>query len=340
MADLEEIFKNWEENRLPQLELLVNEIKLDDLVRDVNANPYLLEGYQWEKQKGKIYLEKILKLLQTEIEEEPILNAKGFLLAFLNRFDKALICFEKAIAINPTSINAIAGTVLCKINRQELEQALELLKKYESTDNYLITYLFAFTYLKMKDFHNAEEYTRRVLEIKPNFLPALNILGTVYYYKNDFEKAHEYWQDSLKLSPEYLKPYSNLGFIYLNQKRYDKAEEVFKGLLELDITDKYTLNMLARIYFNTRQIAKGEWILKRMLLSNPKDKDVLQNLAGLYYNAGNYSKAEIYYKKALELESKDLKNLEYLMNTYRGMGNTERVEEIKKIISDLESRKD
>ncbi len=337
VEDLEKTFKRWEENRLPQLELLVNEINLDDIFRDVNVNPYTLEGYLWEKEKGRVYLEKILELLQKEIEEEPILNAKGFLLAFLNKFEEASICFQKVLVINSTSINATAGTVLCKVNRQEFEQALELLKKFESTDNFLIIYIFAFTYLKMRDFDKAEEYVRRVLEINPNFLPALNILGTVYYYRNDFEKAHEYWQNSLNLNPKYLKPYSNLGFIYLNQKQYDKAEEVYKRLLELDITDKNTLNMLARIYFNTRQTAKGEWILKRMFLSNPKDYDTLQNLAGLYYNTGNYSKAEIYYKKALELNPHDLKILEYLMNTYRGMGNIERVEEIKKIISDLEN---
>ncbi|MFX1574501.1 MAG: tetratricopeptide repeat protein [Promethearchaeota archaeon] len=335
VADLEEIFKNWREFRLPQIQMLLNEIKLEDLVKNVNENPYLLEGYQWEKEKGKPYLEKILELLQMKNEEEPILNAKGFLLAFLKRFEEALIYFEKALAINPGSVNATAGKALCLINKPEFDQALNLLKKFESTGNYLILYLLAFSHLRMKDFQNAEEYARRVLEIKPNFLPVLNILGTIYYYKNDFKKANEYWQESLNLNQKYLKPYSNLGFIYLNQQHYEKAEEIFKSLLELDINDKYTLNMLARIYFNTRQTVKGEWILKRMLLLNPKDKDALQNLAGLYYNAGSYAKSEIYYKKALELDPKDLKNLEYLMNTYRGMGNTERVEEIRELISDL-----
>jgi len=337
VADLEKILEKWEEQRLEQVDLLLHEIKIGDLIKDVSTNPYILEGYLWKRGKGKVYLEKILELLQKEIEEEPVLTAKGFIHAFLARHDEALNCFERALVINPNSLNTIAGIGLCEINKQDFEQALNLLKKFESMNEYLIIYLISFLYLKMKNFNNAEEYAKRVLELNPNFLPTLNVLGTIYYYKKDFEKAHEYWQNSLNLNPHYLKPYSNLGLITLNQKQYDKAEEIFKKLLELDINDNYTLNMLARIYFNSRQTVKGEWILKRMLLLNPKNKDALQNLAGLYYNVGNYIKAEIYYKKALELDPKDLKNLEFLMNTYRGMGNTERVDEIKKIISELDN---
>ncbi len=337
VVDLEEIVMNWEKHKLSVNELMLSENQLEDLVRDVYANPYILEGYLWEKGKGKIYLEKILVLFQKDVDDEPILTVKGFLLTFLTRYDDALGCFERALAINPTSINATVGTILCRINKKDLEQALNLLKKFETSSNYLIIYLFSLVYLRMKDFHNAETYARRVIEVNPNFLPTLNTLGTVYFYKNEIEVAHKYWQDALDINPNYLKPYSNLGLIYFNQKQHDKAEEIYKRSLELDINNNYTLNMLARIYFNTRQTAKGEWILKRMLLLNPKNKDALQNLAGLYYNAGNYTKAEIYYKKALELDPEDLKNLEFLMNTYRGMGSIERVDEIKKKITDLEN---
>jgi tetratricopeptide (TPR) repeat protein len=337
VSDLEELFNNWEKNRLPQIQIQIHEVKLEDLVRDANDNPYILEGYLWEKNKGKVYLEKILELFPKESDQEPVLNAQGFALAFLNKHDEALACFERVLAINPNSINATVGISLCKINKQELEQALNLLKKYKSSNNYLILYLLSFAYWRMRDFLHVEKYVKKVLEIKPNFLTALNLLGTVYFSKKNQEKALEYWNDALILNPMYLKPYSNLGIVHIGQKEYDKAEEIFKNLLELDINDIFRLNMLARIYFNTGQPAKVEWILKRILHIDPKNKEALLNLAGQYYNTGNYRKAEIYYKKLVALDPQDSKNLEFLMNTYRGMGNLERANEIKKKINGLEN---
>ena len=337
VAELEELLKNWERNRLQQLQVQLNEFKLEDLVKDVNTNPYILEGYLWEKDRGKLYLEKILELFPKEINEEPILNTKGFLLAFLTKHDEALACFERALALNPTSIIASTGMSLCKINKQEVDQALNILEKYQSTNTYLIIYMFSFAYLKLKDYLNAEAYAKKVLELKPDFLPAFNVLGTIYFLKKDLENAQKYWQDSLNLNPAYLKPYSNLGLIYFTQQQYDKAEDIFKSLLTLDINDIYRLNMLARIYFKTGQSEKVEWILKRILLLDPKNKDALLSLAGQYYNVGNYRKAEIYYKKVIELDPHDLKSLELLMNTYRGMGNSERANEIQKKITELEN---
>ncbi len=338
VADLEEILKNWEENRSSQLENFLNKLNLDDLIIEINDNPYILEAFSWEIGKGQEYLKKIIDLFQIDTDEELPLIAKGFLFVFLKQFDKALSSFEKVLQINPSSLNAIVGTAIYRINKKDLESALELLKKFEHTNNYLVLYQIALAYSRKKDYNNSEDYLRRVLEIKPGFLPAINMLGTVNYYRNDFQKAHDYWQDALNVNSDYLKAYSNLGLIHYNQKQYDKAEEIYKKLLKLDINDNFTLNMLARIYFNSRQASKGEWILKRMLFLNPKNKDALQNLAGLYYNAHNYLKAEIYYKKALELDLDDLKNLEFLLNTYRGMGYTERVEEVRKRIQDIEMK--
>jgi len=339
VSELEDIVKNWEENKSSQIDLLLNELKIEDFIRDINTNPYVLEGYLWELGKGKLYLKKILDLFQEDIDTEPELNSKGFLYVFLARYDEALTCFESGLTLNPNSINATMGLALCKINKQDLEQGLNLLKKFEHTDNFLVLYLISLVYLRKRDFPNTEHYLAKVFATNPHFITAINALGIVYYHQNDYEKAHRYWQDALNINPSYLKAYSNLGLIYSNQKQQDKAEEVFKKLLDLDINDNFTLNMLASIYFNSRQTDKGEWILKRMLLLNPKNKDALQNLAGLYYNAGNYLKAEIYYKTALELDPEDLNNLEFLKNTYRGRGNTERVEELKKIIQDVEMKK-
>jgi tetratricopeptide (TPR) repeat protein len=335
VADLEDLFKKWEKDRLPQIQLQLNELNLENLVKTANNNPYILEEYLWEKNKGKVFLEKILELLPKEINEEPVLNVKGFLLAFLANHDEALTYFEQALTLNPRSIIATTGIAFCKINKKEIHNALNLLEPYKSINNYLILYLFSLAYLRLNDLHNAEAHAKIVLELKPDFLPALNILGTIYFLKKELETAQKYFQDALNLNPTFLKPYSNLGIIYYTQHQYEKAEDIFKSLLTLDITDSYRLNMLARIYFNTQQPERVEWVLKRMLLFDPKNMEALESLAGQYYNAGNYRKAEIYYKKAIDLDPSNLKILELLMNTYRGMGNLDRATEVQKKISEL-----
>ena len=335
IADLEELVKSWENKRESQLQQQLNEFNFEDLIKDVNLNPYVLEKYLWEKEKGRIYLERLLELFPKEIDNEPVLIMKGFLLAFLTQHNEALTCFQKALALSPTSVIAIAGLSLCMINKQDMHQAFNLLEKYESTNNYLILYLLSFAHLKSKDLLNAEIYAKKVLELKPDFLSAFNVLGMIHFLKKDLETAQNYWQDSLNLNPSYLKPYSNLGLIYFNQHHYEKAEDIFKSLLALDVNDIYRLNILARIYFNTKQPARVEWVLKRILRIDPKNKDALVSLAAHYYNSGNYRKAGVYYKKVVDLDPSDLKNLEMLMHTYRGMGNLERANEIQKKISEF-----
>ena len=336
VADLEDLFKSWEKDRLPRIQLQINELNLENLVREVNANPYILEQYLWEKNKGIVFLEKILEILPKEFNDEPVLNVKGFILAFLAKYDDALTCFEKVLALNSTSIIATAGIALCKINKKDIQNSLNLLLPYKSTNEYLILYLLSLAYFRLNDLLNAEANAKKVLELKSDFLPALNILGTIYFSKKEIETAQNYFQDALNLNPSFLKPYSNLGIIYYTQHQYEEAEDIFKNLLSLDITDSHRLNMLARIYFNTQQPERVEWVLKRMLLFDPKNLETLENLAGQYYNAGNYRKAEIYYKKLIYLDPNNLKILELLMNTYRGMGNLERANEIQKKMFELE----
>ena len=145
----------------------------------MNAKPFILEQYLWEKNKGKIFLEKIFELLPEEINDEPVLNVEGFLLAFLAKYDDALTCFERALTLNPSSINAIAGTAYCKINKKEIHNALNLLEPYKSNNNYLILYLFSLAYFRLNDLLNAEAHAKNALGLKSDFLPALNILGTI-----------------------------------------------------------------------------------------------------------------------------------------------------------------
>ncbi len=63
----------------------------------------------------------------------------------------------------------------------------------------------------------------KALEIAPNFVEALNHLGTIYYHKREFARAEGYFRRALELDGNAYEPLVNLGGTLLELDRYTEA---------------------------------------------------------------------------------------------------------------------
>lgn len=210
--------------------------------------------------------------------EELVMKAKTWISTYTepNRFKEACKCYEQAIQMTRESLPE--------------KDLAEILHKY------------GFFLENNKQFHYAEEYYQKALEIYER--PAIQ-----------FSRAFE---------PHVAMTLNNLANIYSDTQHYSKAEEYY--LRALNIRERWatyrlanepyvatTLNNLAILYLDTRQYAKAETynlraleIRERFAQQDPRTfeadlTDSLINLANVYSRTKRHAEAEEYYLRALEI---------------------------------------
>ena len=130
---------------------------------------------------------------------------------------------------------------------------------------------------------------RTVLEIQPNFEPALNNLGTVYMNLGQYDKAATTLEQALAPAPgnvqtdsgsgavhleadpviDHFPVLSNLGICYMKLERYDKAAETFAQAISLDPSHWETHYNLGISYQKTGKNSQAIAELQAALRINP-----------------------------------------------------------------------
>lgn len=109
--------------------------------------------------------------------------------------------------------------------------------------------LVANCHLKQGSYRKALLFYNKALEVKPNYVPALNNIGVMYARQGQdqkalvaFERAHN--QSKFAKTPRY-----NLAKMYLTYGLADLALPLFEGLLSLAPNDVDLLNAVAASHF-------------------------------------------------------------------------------------------
>ncbi len=80
--------------------------------------------------------------------------------------------------------------------------------------------------LERRDADGAIEHLEKAVEQAPQFVQALNNLGTIYFQKKDFARAERYFREALDQEPGAYQPMINLGGALLAQGRSREALEI------------------------------------------------------------------------------------------------------------------
>jgi len=81
-----------------------------------------------------------------------------------------------------------------------------------------------------------KEYEQAV-KLKPDYVEAINNVGTIYYAKKSYRRAQRYFERALKIAPEELRSasiYVNLGSAEFSRKEYDQATDAFQTAMRID----------------------------------------------------------------------------------------------------------
>ena len=115
-----------------------------------------------------------------------------------------------------------------------LNELLKAEKKY-TNDPHLHNDL-GLVYMAKDQLPLAIEHFKKAIDLKPDYAPARNNLGTAYLAIKNWDSAiicfKEVSRDLLYATPHY--PLTNLGWAYYNKKEFALAEQFYREALKID----------------------------------------------------------------------------------------------------------
>ncbi|MGH9782627.1 MAG: tetratricopeptide repeat protein [Terriglobia bacterium] len=103
--------------------------------------------------------------------------------------------------------------------------------------------------LRARRVEDAIRHLERAVELAPQFIEAMNNLGTVHFQKNDYAGAERYFRRALELEPDAFEPLVNLGGVLLATGSASEAMEFNRRAQELRPHDALANAQLGLSYF-------------------------------------------------------------------------------------------
>jgi len=205
--------------------------------------------------------------------------------------------------------------------RETLEACI---KKDVEGKHYKALALLGEVYRQLGDFKRAVFYSRKALDLKPNYIGALRTYGISLALRKEnpvYDEAERTCKRALKFDPTDPETNYYLGIICGIQKKYNKAIEYYRVAIDNLPQDHRYHKGLAGIYHersnspgiipkqavNDKEIALHEYEIVKRILKRSKKEDpdvyyfsgVIQEELGDYYLKNNdKEKAAAYYRKA------------------------------------------
>src|SRR5689334_24705383 len=120
--------------------------------------------------------------------------------------------------------------------RKMYREAIETFREGSPKDPILLNKT-GIAYHQLMQLDNARKSYEQAIKLKPDYVEALNNLGTVYYAKKSPRRAISWYNRALKIAPEQSKSasiYMNLGTAYFARKKYEDATLAYRKALTLD----------------------------------------------------------------------------------------------------------
>lgn len=201
----------------------------------------------------------------------------GAVLQSLKRFDEALICFEKVLAVNPNHVNA-----LC--NRANVLQDL-------------------------KRFEDAHADYERALAIEPNRVEILSNNGNALQGLGRHQESLIYYQRALAIDPNFLSGWFNQGNALQAMLDFSGSIDCYRRALAIDPNYAEGFFNAAKSFFELGQIDDALVYLDRVLAIMPNHLEALSNRGVALLKIHDYQRAVSTLEQVLSINPKHVQAL-------------------------------
>ena len=148
----------------------------------------------------------------------------------------------------------------------------------------------------------AEQFYRQVLQVEPQHVGALHLLGLLAHQVGRSDLAIEYISQALRLQPEFAEAHSNLGMALAKQGKLTEAVACYQQSLRLKPDQAEAHNNLANAFRQQGKLTDAVACYEQSLLLKPDIAETHTNLGVALGEQGRLTEAVACYQQALRLK--------------------------------------
>jgi tetratricopeptide (TPR) repeat protein len=180
--------------------------------------------------------------------------------------------------------------------------------------NFIVEYLSALAFSHQKAYTEAiQHYTAAEVIAQARDTNRLDVVfyfevGSAYERKGDYAQAEKYFEKCLQLKPEFVEALNYLGYMWAEHgMNLEKAHELIQKAVKAEPKNPAYLDSLGWVLFKLNQPKQAlDYLLKAVELSKEPDATVYDHLGDTYAALAQTEKAREAWRKSLELEASDL----------------------------------
>jgi tetratricopeptide (TPR) repeat protein len=205
----------------------------------VNNNAEYFGNYKEKAEKEKnsknyqAAVENYKLALQEQIDNRELLEARAWVYHSLNRYDSALIDFNRVVELNPDYLSYFNVAYTLDLMDKVKEAVQNYDKSIELKSDYYLSYNNrGYEYYKLKDYKKSEADYTKSIELKDDYYLSLYNRGLLYYETKKYAKAVEDYKNALKYGDNGLNINYSLALAYDDMKKKEDAINSFNEFLK------------------------------------------------------------------------------------------------------------
>ena len=193
---------------------------------------------------------------------------------------------ERALVLDPASMEALTGLVLLDIAEKNVGRARERVdaRLAAQPDRSDLLVLAARVYATAGDNAKAERTLRHVIEVNPTGNVGYAMLGQLYLEQRKLDDAKGEFERRVKVNPKDVSAHTMLGMILETQRNLPDAKKKYDEVLGLDARSVVASNNLAYIYAEEGQNLDRALQLAQVAVDQmPDSPEIRDTLGWVYY---------------------------------------------------------
>jgi tetratricopeptide (TPR) repeat protein len=202
--------------------------------------------------------------------------------------------FEKAIELDPRSLEALSGLVALDIAAQNVASAKGRVDAALRADAGRpgVLLLAARVAAAGKDAAAAEAHLRRAVEIDPTLLPAYAMLGQLYISQRRISDARREFEAMVQRQSRPVAALTMLGMLAGMENDQAASQRYFERVLEIDARAPIAANNLAWMYAERgEKPAEALQLAQTAAAEQPQSPEIQDTLGWVYYRQKDAKRA-------------------------------------------------
>ena len=204
------------------------------LEKNTDQQVYLLIKDLNEKKYDKVIFEA--ELLLNENKLAILYNLIGVSYYFKDIHKKAIEFYQEAIKLEPNNEETYRNLGKSFLKIKQFDNANNSFKKSiklkpNNADAYFNVGL---TQLEKDNYLDSIKYFKKAIEYNKKFYQAFYNLGKIYYLIGDTVESEKNYKQTIQINKSHIKAMSNLASLYINNNKTDNAIELLKNCLEIE----------------------------------------------------------------------------------------------------------